>query len=120
VWCGREEAEARCGGLSSQGTGVAGIRRRGREMRRQWEVAGGGASVGLVCGGGTSVDRSAVERERGCAVFCWLSHVSSISYPKADGNYPSFFRRLSKADENYSFVRRPTLADENCCSFVGF
>jgi hypothetical protein len=64
MWCGREEAEARCGDSSSQGTGVASSRRRGREMRRQWEVAGGGASVGLVCGGDTSVDRSAMERER--------------------------------------------------------
>jgi hypothetical protein len=72
MWCGREEAEARCGGSSSQGTGIAGSRRRGREMRRQWEVAGGGTSVGLVCGGGASVDRSTVERERsrgGHAVF---------------------------------------------------
>jgi hypothetical protein len=39
---------------------------------RQWEVAGGGANVGLVCGGGTSVDRSKVERERqgrACGIF---------------------------------------------------
>jgi hypothetical protein len=44
-------------------------------MRRQWEVAGGGASVGLVGGGGASVDSCAVERERGRggrAVFFWL------------------------------------------------
>jgi hypothetical protein len=27
-------------------------------------VAGGGVSVGLACGSGTSVDRSTVERER--------------------------------------------------------
>jgi hypothetical protein len=64
VWCGSEEAEAQCGGSSSQGTGITGSRRWGQEMRWQWEVAGGGASVGLVCGGGASVDRSTVERER--------------------------------------------------------
>jgi hypothetical protein len=94
-------------------------------MRRQWEVACGGVSVGLVCGDGVSVDRRAVEREREAGagvrvVFFWLSHVSSVGYPKADGNYSSFFRRLSKADRNYSFVRRPTLADGSCCSFIGF
>jgi hypothetical protein len=92
-------------------------------MRQQWEVAGGGTSVGLVCGGGTSVDRSAVERERGRggrAVFFWLSHISSVGCPKADRNCSSFFRRLSKADGNYSFVCQPTLADRSCCSFVSF
>jgi hypothetical protein len=57
VWCGREEAEARRGGSSSQGTGITG-------SRRWWEVVGGGVCVGLVCGGGASVHRSAVERER--------------------------------------------------------
>jgi hypothetical protein len=50
----------------------------------------------------------------------WLSHVSSVGYPKADGNYSYFFRRLSKADENYNFIRQPSLADESCCSFIGF
>jgi hypothetical protein len=76
-----------------------------------------------VCGGGASVDRSAVERERGRggrAVFFWLSHVSSIGYPKADGNCSYFFYRLSKADENYNFVRWPSLADGSYCSFVDF
>jgi hypothetical protein len=36
-------------------------------------VAGGSTSVGLVCGGGASVD--------GRAVFFWLSHVSSTLKP---------------------------------------
>jgi hypothetical protein len=63
-----------------------------------------------VCGGGASVER---ERGRGGrAVFFWLSHVSSVGYPKADGNCSYFFRWLSKADENYNFVRRPSLANE--------
>jgi hypothetical protein len=65
VWCGREEAEARRDGSCSQGTVIAGNRRWGREMRQRWEVASGGVSVGLVCGGSTSVDRSVVEREAG-------------------------------------------------------
>jgi hypothetical protein len=71
VWCGREEAEARRDSSCSQGTVIAGNRRWGREMRQRWEVASGGASVGLVCGGSTSVDRSAVEREAGrsCGIF---------------------------------------------------
>jgi hypothetical protein len=48
-----------------------------------------------MCGGGMSVDRSTVEREMQGerAVFFWLSHVSSVGYPKAD---------------------------ESCCSFIGF
>jgi hypothetical protein len=62
---------------------------------------------GLVCGGGTSVER---ERGRGGrAVFFWLSYVSSVGYSKADGNCSYFFRWLSKANENYNFVRRPSL-----------
>jgi hypothetical protein len=76
-----------------------------------------------VCGGGVSVDRSMVERERGRggrAVFFWLSYVSSVGYPKANGNYSYFFPRLSKADENYNFIRRLSLADGSCCSFIGF
>jgi hypothetical protein len=56
----------------------------------------------------------------GHAVFFWLSHVSSVGHPKANGNYLSFFHRLSKADKNYSFIRGPTLANGSCCSFVGF
>jgi hypothetical protein len=106
-----------------------GHRRQQTTGPRDAAAVGGGRwrRVGLVCGGGASVDRSAVERERerergrgGRAVFFWLSHVSSIGYPKADENCSSFFRRLSKADENYNFIRRPSLADGSCCSFIGF
>jgi hypothetical protein len=61
-----------------------------------------------------------VARAGARAVFFWLSHVSSVGYPKADGNCSYFFHRLSKADENYNFVPRPSLANGSCCSFVGF
>jgi hypothetical protein len=61
-----------------------------------------------------------VARAGARAVFFWLSHVSSVGYPKDDGNCSYFFHRLSKADENYNFVPRPSLANGSCCSFVGF
>jgi hypothetical protein len=91
----------------------------------------GGAVVGGAerCGGSASwpvaARGSSVWRRRECdrggrAVFFWLSHVSSVGYPKADVKYSYFFRRLSKADKNYNFVRRSSLADGSCCSFVDF
>jgi hypothetical protein len=74
-----------------------------------------GPSGSAWVGGGASVARAGAR-----AVFFWLSHVSSVGYPKANGNCSYFFRRLSKADKNYNFFRRPSLADGSCCSFVGF
>jgi hypothetical protein len=88
---------------------------RGRPGGRRGRDTLAGRRTGT--GGGASVER---ERQgQACGIFL-LSHVSSVGYPKADGNCSYFFRRLSKADENYNFVRRPSLADGSCCSFVGF
>jgi hypothetical protein len=128
MWCDGEEVEARRGGSSLWGTGIAGSRRRGREMWQLREVASGYTSADLVCGSGASVDRGVVqrERERGrgegerVMVF-WLSHVSFISrFGPMEIVVRSSIGYLKPTEITVSFVGRLRLTEIVVPSSVGY
>jgi hypothetical protein len=93
-------------------------------MWRRWEVAGGGASVDLVCElgrRGVSSREREREREVGADARCFLVKLLFFHHPPLKPTEVIFFPSAApKVDGNYFFFCRLTRVNGNCCSFIGF